>query len=115
MPKIRLRRGMSACLLIALAGAANPARAEITVAMTYLRQEEKAPPVLSNLDPVPEDLGIAGAKVALTDTETTGRFLGHRYTLRVVSVEPGAISPGPRKRRSPVHAFSCSMLPPKAS
>lgn len=97
MPKIRIRRGMSACLLIALAGAANPARAEITVAMTYLRQEEKAPPVLSNLDPVPEDLGIAGAKVALADTETTGRFLGHRYTLRVVSVEPGGDFAGAAK------------------
>lgn len=71
MPNIRIRRGMPAYLLIALVGTANPAQAEITVAMTYLRQEAKAPPVLSNLDPIPEDLGIAGAKVALTDTETT--------------------------------------------
>ncbi|WP_433458759.1 ABC transporter substrate-binding protein [Pseudochelatococcus sp.] len=57
--------------------------------MTYLRQEVEAPPVLSNLDPIPDDLGIAGAEVALADTKTTGRFLGHAYSLEVVSVEPG--------------------------
>ncbi|MCG5481463.1 MAG: ABC transporter substrate-binding protein [Ensifer alkalisoli] len=89
MPQIRIRRTMSACLLAALLGAAGPVQAEVTVAVTYLRQEQKAPPVLSNLDPIPADLGIAGAKVALADSETTGRFLGHHYRLQVISVEPG--------------------------
>ncbi|WP_065375110.1 ABC transporter substrate-binding protein [Ensifer adhaerens] len=89
MPNIRIRRAMSGCLLVALLGAAGPAEAEISVALTYLRQEEKAPPVLSNLDPIPADLGIAGARVALADTETTGSFLGHHYTLNLISVEPG--------------------------
>ncbi|MCZ4094231.1 ABC transporter substrate-binding protein [Sinorhizobium psoraleae] len=89
MSEIRIRRTMSACLLAAHLSAAGPAQAEITVAVTYLRQEQKAPPVLSNLDPVPADLGIAGARVALTDSETTGSFLGHHYRLQVVSVEPG--------------------------
>lgn len=93
MPKIRVKRTMSACLLAALAGAAGPARADVTVAMTYLRQEVKAPPVLSNLDPVPEDLGVAGAELALSDTETTGSFLGHHYGLKVVSVAPGGDLP----------------------
>ncbi|WP_042777344.1 ABC transporter substrate-binding protein [Sinorhizobium fredii] len=89
MPKRRIRRKISACLLAALVGGFGPARAEVTVAMTYLRQEVQAPPVLSNLDPVPADLGIAGAKAALADTETTGGFLGHHYTLKVISVAPG--------------------------
>ncbi|WOS65413.1 ABC transporter substrate-binding protein [Sinorhizobium fredii] len=89
MPKCRIRRKISACLLAALVGGFGPARAEVTVAMTYLRQEVQAPPVLSNLDPIPADLGIAGAKAALADTETTGGFLGHHYTLKVISVAPG--------------------------
>lgn len=82
---------MRRCLiLVAVAiAAAAPARAELTVPITYLRQEVKRPPVLSNLDPVPEDLGLAGAEVALADTATTGKFLGHAYTLSVVSVPPG--------------------------
>ncbi|ASY71726.1 ABC transporter substrate-binding protein [Sinorhizobium fredii USDA 205] len=89
MPKRRIRWKISACLLAALVGGFGPARAEVTVAMTYLRQEVQAPPVLSNLDPIPADLGIAGAKAALADTETTGGFLAHHYTLKVISVAPG--------------------------
>jgi len=89
MPKIRISGTVSACLLTALVSAVTPARAEVAVAMTYLREEVKAPPVLSNLDPIPEDLGIAGARLALADTETTGSFLGHRYMLKVISVSPG--------------------------
>ncbi len=47
------------------------------------------PPVLSNLDPIPDDLGLAGAEVGLADNKTTGRFMGHNYTLEVVSVPIG--------------------------
>ncbi|MGD9479729.1 ABC transporter substrate-binding protein [Shinella sp. G-2] len=57
--------------------------------MTYLRQRMNAPPVLSNLDPIPENRGVAGANVALADVRTTGGFLGQNYSLAVVSVEPG--------------------------
>jgi ABC transporter substrate binding protein (PQQ-dependent alcohol dehydrogenase system) len=64
-------------------------RAELPVQIAYLRAEVEAPPVLSNLDPIPEDLGIAGAEVALADTLTTGSFLGHAYALTTVSVAPG--------------------------
>lgn len=63
--------------------------ATVRVGITYLRQEVEAPPVLSNLDPIPEDLGLAGAEVGLADNATTGRFLGHDYALDVRSVEPG--------------------------
>lgn len=63
--------------------------AKIEVPILYLRQEVELPPVLSNLDPVPEDLGLAGAEVALKDNQTTGGFLGHDYRLEIVSVAPG--------------------------
>ena len=78
--------GLGLCAAVLLASAAM---AEVDVAITYLRQEVALPPTLSNLDPVPGDLGIAGAELALTDNQTTGAFLGHGYALTVVSVEPG--------------------------
>ncbi len=74
---------------IAACTAVASANAEVTVDVTYLRVETEAPPVLSNLDPEPGDIGLAGAEVARADNATTGRFLGHDYVLDVVSVPVG--------------------------
>ncbi|MGL4311425.1 MAG: ABC transporter substrate-binding protein [Paracoccaceae bacterium] len=63
--------------------------AKVEVPIVYLRQDVDRPPVLSNLDPVPDDLGIAGAEVALEDAKTTGTFMGHDYSLDVLFVPPG--------------------------
>ena len=41
--------------------------------------ERKIPPVLSNLDPILEDEGFYGVKLAIEDNLTTGRFVGHDY------------------------------------
>lgn len=82
-------RVASAALAAAFAFAAPLAASEIAVPVIYLKQEVDRPPVLSNYDAVPEDLGPAGAAVALKDNLTTGGFLGHRYTLEVVTVPPG--------------------------
>ncbi len=65
---------------------AGAAMAEVTVSVGYLKVEEPLPPTLSNLDPIPEDLGLAGAAVGLKDNATTGRFLGHKYDLNVTEV-----------------------------
>lgn len=82
------RRRLGALLLFAAALAAAPAAAvEVTIA--WLRQQVPPPPVLSNLDPVPEDLGRAGALVGLEDNATTGRFLGQTFALAVHDVPPG--------------------------
>ncbi|GAA4166564.1 ABC transporter substrate-binding protein [Shinella granuli] len=89
MPVRFTARRRSLCLAAAFVCCASSAAAAIAIPMAYLRQEMEAPPVLSNLDPIPEDRGIAGAEVALTDTKTTGSFMGHDYSLAVVSVEPG--------------------------
>ncbi|MDJ0629909.1 MAG: ABC transporter substrate-binding protein [Rhodobacter sp.] len=75
--------------LLAAVTLAAPAAAEIAVSVHYLQLMVEAPPTLSNLDPVPEDLGIAGATVGLKDNATTGRFMGHNYELTVTRVEPG--------------------------
>ena len=76
-----------ACLAWILSCASAPA--QVAVDVTHLRQEVASPPVLSNLDPEPEDLGIAGAELGTLDNATTGRFLGHDHALEVASVPPG--------------------------
>ncbi|WP_116133969.1 ABC transporter substrate-binding protein [Tropicimonas sp. IMCC34043] len=74
---------------IAALVSAAPARADLAVPMAYLRLLQDRPPVLSNLDPHPDDLGLAGAELALADNVTTGRFLGHDYALRLIDLAPG--------------------------
>ncbi len=64
----------------------SPLAAEIAVPMAYIKQEVEAPPVLSNLDPIPETLGADGAQLGLADNLTTGGFLGHKYELSTTTV-----------------------------
>ena len=47
-------------LTLAAAAFALPAWAEVELPVTYLKLEVPRPPVLSNLDPIPDDLGEAG-------------------------------------------------------
>jgi ABC transporter substrate binding protein (PQQ-dependent alcohol dehydrogenase system) len=68
---------------------ASASFAEVKLEVTYLQVERELPPLLSNLDPIPDDLGLAGAEVGLKDNTTTGRFLGHSYALTVVQVALG--------------------------
>ena len=77
-------------ILVATALTGAAAHADLAVPILYLRAEVARPPVLSNLDPVPADRGLAGAQVALADNLTTGSFMGHAYALTVLSVPPGA-------------------------
>lgn len=83
---MRLTLALAGCVAAA-ASAATPA--EIDIPAIYLEVGVERPPTLSNLDPVPEDLARAGAELAQKDNATTGRFLGHRYSLESVIVEPG--------------------------
>lgn len=63
------------------------AYAEVAVTIGYLERVEPQPPVLSNLDPIPEDEGLAGAELGLKDNATTGRFLKQTYSLESRIVE----------------------------
>ncbi|UWQ57717.1 ABC transporter substrate-binding protein [Leisingera caerulea] len=76
-------------LLIALLPAALAAANGVEVPVIYLKQQERQPPTLSNLDPPPADLGETGARLGLADNRTTGSFLGHDYSLETVAVPPG--------------------------
>jgi ABC transporter substrate binding protein (PQQ-dependent alcohol dehydrogenase system) len=55
----------------------------------YLKQDVKRLIPLSRMNVEPEDLGIAGAEIALKDNNTTGRFTKQQFTLEVERVPIG--------------------------
>jgi ABC transporter substrate binding protein (PQQ-dependent alcohol dehydrogenase system) len=67
------------------AQAAEPA----VVHIGYLRAVEKGRLTISILDAAPENLGIAGANVAINDNNTTGKFLNQSFVLEDVLLGPG--------------------------
>ena len=68
----------------------SPASAVVaTVPIGYLKQEVKELIPLSRLNVEPEDLGIAGAEVALKDNNTTGKFTKQQFSLEVERVPIG--------------------------
>ena len=72
-------------------GAAEPAPSGdvVTVPIGYLEQEVKRPLPISRLNIPPDDLGVAGAELALKDNNTTGRFTKQQFTLDVDRVPVG--------------------------
>ena len=75
-------------MAIWLAGVLD-ARASETIEFRigYLRLDEKTL-ALSVLDVPPPDDGIAGAKVAINDNNTTGKFLNQHFTLEEKKIKP---------------------------
>lgn len=64
------------------APAATPAEAQHDVIPIVLARELRDDPLpLSLLDLPPKDLGLAGAKLAITDNNTTGRFMNQEFKL----------------------------------
>ncbi|MEM7425483.1 MAG: ABC transporter substrate-binding protein [Pseudomonadota bacterium] len=84
MLKLCLRLLLLLAAASALTGAAS---AELAVKIGYLERVLPPPPVLSNLEEVPEDEGIAGVETALKENNTTGRFLKQKYTLEIRQVD----------------------------
>ena len=74
---------LSFCLM------ATQIRAEENIQIGYLEQIVPRPPILSNLDEIPENEGFAGAEIGLSDNTTTGKFLGHNYALQKQIIEEG--------------------------
>ncbi|SPH20411.1 hypothetical protein ASD8599_01146 [Ascidiaceihabitans donghaensis] len=69
---------------------AQPALSDVTLGVGLLRVTTPQPATLSNLDPVPDDTGLAGAQTGLSDNLTTGKFLGQTYTLDHQTVDVSA-------------------------
>jgi len=77
-------------LLIALACSVPLASAEpetLAVRIGYLGYRPDPGPLLSNVIPEPVDAGLRGAELAITDSNTTGRFLKHSYELKSVNAD----------------------------
>ncbi|MCB2054816.1 MAG: ABC transporter substrate-binding protein [Geminicoccaceae bacterium] len=72
-------------LLLLLPGVAS---GQDAVRTALLRVQHETPLPLSRLDLPPEDLGLAGARLAVADNNTTGRFMGQEFTLEEVDVAP---------------------------
>jgi ABC transporter substrate binding protein (PQQ-dependent alcohol dehydrogenase system) len=71
------------------AGAATPGQQQMqAVRIGFLRTYEPTL-ALSVLDIPPEDIGLAGANVAIADNNTTGSFMGQNFELEVVTLAPG--------------------------
>lgn len=67
----------------------SSAGAGATVPIGYLVQEVKRPLPISRLNLPPQDLGVAGAEIALKDNNTTGRFTNQQFVLDVERVPVG--------------------------
>ncbi len=76
--------GVCAALLL---GA--PASSE-TLRIDWLEHQVTPPPILSNMAAVPKTLGLDGARLAIGDIRTTGKFTGQDYTLRETVIAPEA-------------------------
>lgn len=49
--------------------------------IAYLAFEKPTLPVLSNVLPIPSNSGLSGAQLAISDNNTTGKFLNQKYSL----------------------------------
>ena len=82
------------------------------IAIMLARELRNLPPPLSLLDVPPPDEGVAGARLAINDNNTTGRFLKQEFTLEVVeSGRPGAGCGGQEARRSGRLLHRCRRRP----
>ncbi|GHA42511.1 branched-chain amino acid ABC transporter substrate-binding protein [Amylibacter ulvae] len=77
-----------ACAIIIAMLANTTFASDLRVSITYVMREQNQAPTLSNLDPIPENLGLIGAELGLVDNQTTGKFLGHDYTLNIITLSP---------------------------
>jgi ABC transporter substrate binding protein (PQQ-dependent alcohol dehydrogenase system) len=73
------------CLVAGLISWAGMAAAQVDVAVTYLTLDDRKPPTLSDIDPGPAELGLAGARLRLADNATTGQFMDHSDSIAEVS------------------------------
>ncbi|MFK7853975.1 MAG: ABC transporter substrate-binding protein [Granulosicoccus sp.] len=79
----RLKIAFTALLVSLLFGELVQANtdAELEVNIVYLGRAETPPIPLSLLDLPIDDEGVRGAELGLNDNQTTGNFLGHKYSL----------------------------------
>lgn len=74
---------------LAATAAVAQQQAEMTlIRAAVLRVDEQGLPPVSRLDLPPADLGFAGARLAIADNDTTGRFMGQDFEAEEVTATP---------------------------
>lgn len=73
--------------LTALAATAQQAEPDL-IRAAVLRVDDPGLPPISRLDLPPGDLGFAGARLAIEDNDTTGRFMGQDFEAEEVTATP---------------------------
>jgi len=68
-------------MLTLAVGTGGAVGAPLQVEVTYITQQEPPIQPVSLVEPVLEDEGLMGARQALSENQTTGRFLQHEYQL----------------------------------
>lgn len=91
LPKIAAAlAGLTMAVTIALPGLswaqATPSPIEVRIGLIG---HKSPPPALYELDPTPPDEGVAGARLAIEDNNTTGKFTHQHYTLDEATLDAG--------------------------
>jgi ABC transporter substrate binding protein (PQQ-dependent alcohol dehydrogenase system) len=73
--------GMSLFIAVMETAAASAQAVPVEVPIVYIEKQFEHPPTLSNFDKIPDDQGLEGARLAVKDNATTGKFLKHSYSL----------------------------------
>lgn len=79
---------LAACIGLSLIAPTLTAAPEpLSLQFLYIKQNIEQPPTLSHRTSTPKDSGVAGAQLAIADSNTTGRFLGQHFSLQVSQVD----------------------------
>lgn len=86
-----IRRVSVSFALCVLATLSVPSALALEVKLAMLRVDYPQLRPISRLEERPDDIGFAGAELAVQDNATTGQFLGHTYRLVTESVTPDSL------------------------
>jgi ABC transporter substrate binding protein (PQQ-dependent alcohol dehydrogenase system) len=93
-PPRRFRRSQTTrrirALVVAMLANLSMAAGADEIRAGYIQQARQLPPALSNLDTPPADEGLAGARLAIADNNTSGRFTGQSFALETRHIAAGA-------------------------
>ena len=92
---IRIAFAVCVATLAMAAAAASAGQGDAAVVrIAVLTQLVDRPPALSNLEPPPDDSGLLGARMAIAENNTTGRFMKQRFEVRetVVPADGDAVA-----------------------
>ena len=102
---------LAAALLASRPAPSQPAPGRVEIGYLALVPPRTAP--LTLLDPPPTDEGVQGARVALQDNQTTGRFLNQAYTLHEALVpDEASVLPAARTMLAAGQRVIVTDLPP---